>query len=58
MRKMQVKTAMRYFTSHLSEWPPSKNLQKINAGEGVEGKGHGGAKVDELKSWYTLLVKF
>ena len=35
IREMQIKTTMR---SHLtpSEWPSSKNLQTINAGEGVE----------------------
>ena len=27
---------MRYITSHQSEWPSSKNLQRINAGEGVK----------------------
>ena len=35
IREMQIKTTMRY---HLiwSEWPSSKSLQTINAGEGVE----------------------
>ena len=35
IREMQIKTTLRY---HLrwSEWPPSKSLQIINAGEGVE----------------------
>ena len=35
IREMQIKTIMRY---HLiqSEWPPSKNLQTINAGEGMQ----------------------
>ena len=32
---MQIKTTMG-ITSHWSEWPSSKNLQTINAGEGVE----------------------
>ena len=32
-REMQIKTTMRY---HLSEWPSSKSLQIINAGEGAE----------------------
>ena len=33
IREMQIKTTMKY---HQSEWPSSKNLQTINAGEGVE----------------------
>ena len=35
IREIQIKTTVRY---HLirSEWPSSKNLQTINAGEGVE----------------------
>ena len=35
IREMQIKITMRY---HLipSEWPSSKSLQTINAGEGVE----------------------
>ena len=36
IREMQIKTTMRYITSHQSEWPSTKNLQIINAGEGVE----------------------
>ena len=35
IREMQIKTTVR-ITSHRSEWPSSKNLQTINAGEGVE----------------------
>ena len=35
IREMQIKTTMRYH-SHQSEWPSSKNLERINAGEGVE----------------------
>ena len=35
IREMQIKTTMRYHHT-LSEWPSSKNLQTINAGEGVE----------------------
>ena len=44
-REMQIKTTMRKtnkqtklqlgITSHRSEWPSSKNLQTINAGQGV-----------------------
>ena len=30
----------RDITSHWSEWPSSKNLQTINAGEGVEKREH------------------
>ena len=33
IREIQVKTTI---TSHQSEWPSPKNLQTINAGEGVE----------------------
>ena len=33
IRERQVKTTI---TSHKSEWPSSKSLQTINAGEGVE----------------------
>ena len=37
IKEMQIKTTMRYhITSHQAEWPSSKSLQKINAGEGVE----------------------
>ena len=34
---MHIKTTVRH-TSHWSEWPTSKSLQIINAGEGVEKK--------------------
>ena len=33
IREIQIKTTMRY---HRLEWPSSKNLQTIIAGEGVE----------------------
>ena len=36
IREMQIKTTMRYITSHWSEWPSSKSLETIKAGEGVE----------------------
>jgi len=37
IKEMQIKTTMRYhITSHQAEWPSSKSLQKINAGECVE----------------------
>ena len=35
IREMQIKTTMRDHT-YQSEWPPSKSLQTINAGKGVE----------------------
>ena len=35
IREMQIKTTIRY---HRSEWPSSKTLQIINAGERVEKK--------------------
>ena len=35
IREMQIKITMRYHLTW-SEWPSSKNLQTINAGEGVE----------------------
>ena len=48
IREMQIKTTMRYIISHQSEWPSSKSLQTINAGEGVDKKEHscivGGSK--------------
>ena len=34
IRELKMKTTMRYITSHQSEWPSSKSLQTINAGEG------------------------
>ena len=34
IREMQIKTT-KGITSHRLEWPSSKNLQTINAGEGV-----------------------
>ena len=33
IREMRIKTTVRY---HRSEWPSSKNLQTVNAGEDVE----------------------
>ena len=39
IREMQMKTTMRYHLT-LSEWPSSKSLQTINAGEGVEKREH------------------
>ena len=34
--EMQIKTTMRYPTSHWSEWPSLVNLQITNAGEGMD----------------------
>ena len=36
IREMQIEMTMKYPLPHQSEWPSSKNLQTINAGEGVE----------------------
>ena len=38
IREMQIKTTMR--SSHQSEWPSSKSVQTINAGQGVEKREH------------------
>ena len=37
IREMQIKTTI---TSHQAEWPSSKSLQTINAGEAVEKREH------------------
>ena len=50
-REMQIKTTMRYH-SHQSEWPSSKNLQTINAGEGVEKK-EPSYTVGGTVNWYS-----
>ena len=39
-------------TSHQSEWPSSKSLQTINAGEGVEKREHS-YTVDVNVNWYS-----
>ena len=44
VREMQIKTTW-CITSHLSEWPSSKSLQKLNAEEGMEKREH-------LHSWW------
>jgi len=36
IREMQIKTAMRHHPTLVRQWPSSKSLQAINAGEGVE----------------------
>ena len=38
-REMQIKTTMRYHTSHQSEWPSSKNLQNNKCWRGCGEKG-------------------
>ena len=38
IRDMRIKTTMKYTTLHQPEWPSSKSLQTISAGEGVEKK--------------------
>ena len=51
IREMQIKTTMRYHFT-LSEWPSSKSVQTINAGEGVEKREHSytdGGKAN----WYS-----
>ena len=40
LKKMQIKTTMRYITSHWSEWPSSKSLQTVDSGEGVKKREH------------------
>ena len=51
IREMQIKTTMSYH-SHQSEWPSSKNLQTINAGEGVE-KREPSYTVGGNVNWYS-----
>ena len=49
IREMQIKTTI---TSHQAEWPSSKSLQTINAGEGVE-KGEHSCTVGGNVNWYS-----
>ena len=50
IREMHIKNTMRY---HQSEWPLSKkNLQTINAGEGME-KRKPSCTVDGIVTWYS-----
>ena len=51
IREMQIKTTMKCI-SHQSEWLPSKSLQAINAGEGVEKREHS-YTVGRNLSWYS-----
>ena len=55
---MQIKTTGD-ITSHWSEWPSSKTLQTINAGEGVEKREHsctvgGNVNIHLQPLWETL----
>ena len=40
--------------SHQSEWPSSKNLETINAGEGVENREHSCTAGGNV-NWYTTM---
>ena len=51
IREMQIKTTW-YITSHQSEWPSSKSLQTINAGEVVE-KRELSCTVGGNVNWYS-----
>ena len=53
IREMQIKTT----TSHQSEWPSSKSLQTINAGEGVEKK-EPSCTVGGNVNWYSLYERW
>ena len=48
---MQIKTTMRYHLHH-PEWASSKNLQTINAGEGVKKREHS-YTVGGNVNWYS-----
>ena len=51
IREMQIKITGRYHL-HQLEWPSSKNLQTINAGEGVEKREHS-CTVGGNVNWYS-----
>ena len=56
IREMQIKTTMRYITSHWSEWPSSKSLETIKAGEGME-KREPSYTVGGNVNWYSNYEK-
>ena len=51
IREIEIETTMRYHLTP-SEWPSSKNLQTINAGEGVEKK-ETAYIVGGIVNWYS-----
>ena len=51
IRELQIKTTIRYHTSHQSEWPSSESLQTISVGECVE-KREPSYTVGGNVSWY------
>ena len=51
IREMQIRTTMS-ITLHQSEWPSSKTLQTINAGEGIE-KRESSCTVGGNANWYS-----
>ena len=51
IREMQIRTTMS-ITLHQSEWPSSKNLQTINAGESLE-KSEPSYTVAGNVNWYS-----
>ena len=51
IREMQIQTTMS-ITSYQKEWPSSKNLETINAGEGVE-KREPSYTVGGNVNWYS-----
>ena len=57
IREMQMKTTVRCITSHQSEWPSSKSLQTISAGEGVE-KRELSCTIGGNVNWYSHYGKW
>ena len=56
IREMQINQQWG-ITSHQSEWPPSKSLQRINSGEGV-GKRECSCTVVGNANWYSHYGKW